>query len=75
MNLVEHYIQMIYSVEDITNEFEFYMKSEVDPTYIVKEKIYKVRLLEDCYGVQKVTEQTWRKSEYETNIKRGYYLG
>ena len=75
MNLLEHYILTIYSVNDITDEYEFYMKSEHDPSYISKEKVYRVKLLIDCYGNHKVTEQIWSKSEYEQNVERGYFLG
>lgn len=74
MYLLRKVILSIYSKEDITREWEHFKKSEYDSDYIAKEKMYKVVLLESCYGRQKISEVVWSESEYETNMERGYFI-
>lgn len=64
MNLLEHYIDKILWVEDVSNTYQ----STID------EPIYKIRMIVNCYGNKTTVEVVWRKSLYEDNIKRGYYL-
>ena len=67
MNLLEHYIEKVLEIEDVTNKyFEIFD--------IVKEPIYKIKMIVNCYGSKEVVENMWTKSQYETNINRGYYF-
>ena len=85
MNLLEHYINKVISVEDVTDKYiERMMKYYDDKedleglsdflNNILGDKIYEVVINTDCYGVRETVKLFWRKSEYETNISRGYYL-
>ena len=49
MNLLEHYIKEIISVEDVTKEWEKYMQ-EKDPNFIETNPMLEVKMLVNCYG-------------------------
>ena len=68
MNLVEHYIVEIYSIEDITKEFE--EETGEKP----RGKLFEVDLLYNCYGRKNRTTKIFAERELETTKKRGYYL-
>lgn len=68
MNLLEHYIKEIYSVEDITEEFKKKVgRNPVDSMVAVKMRI-------NCYGVEEDTEEIFRVPQWEEIKKQGYYL-
>lgn len=67
MNLVEHYIEKILSIEDVTNKMSEIIKDLDEP-------MYEIKMVVDCYGIVTTEEVIWRKSEYEKNMKIGYYL-
>lgn len=67
MNLLEHYIEKVVWIEDVTNQF-------MDLFEIIDEPIYKVKMVVNCYGNKETVEMMWHKAEYETNIQRGYYF-
>ena len=69
MNLLEHYIKEIISVEDVTNNYH-----SLCGTITIDEPIYKIKMVINCYGNRETVEVVWRKGLYETNVKRGYYL-
>ena len=71
MNLLEHYIIDIVSVEDCTDEFVEYMKKDGKPNFKAEEPYYNVEILADCYGRIGRYKQMWRKSELERNKKAG----
>lgn len=73
MNLVEHYIEEVLSVTDITNDYKetakiFYTDIVID------EPVYEVKMRVNCYGHKETVVIIWDKSEYEKNIEQGYYL-
>lgn len=68
MNLLEHYIKEVHSVEDVTNEFE---ESNGYPS---KEPMLKVKLCVDCYGIEKDVEEIFFLSQWEEAKKNGYYM-
>lgn len=67
MNLLEHYIEKVLEVEDVTNKYQEFFD-------IVNEPIYEIKMVVNCYGNKDTVEVVWRKTEYETNINRGYYF-
>ena len=85
MNLLEHYIDEVLSVKDITENYiehmmKYYeedkdkdMKSYLN-NVILNDRVYEVVMNIDCYGRKENTKCFWRKSEYENNIRKGYYL-
>lgn len=67
MNLLDYYIEEVLEIEDITNN---YLEIFAD----VKEPIYRIKMNIDCYGNKETVEVIWFKSQYETNMQKGYYL-
>jgi hypothetical protein len=67
MNLLEHYIEEVLEIEDITNKY-------LEIFDIVKEPLYRIKMIVSCYGNKEIVEVMWSKSQYETNINKGYYL-
>lgn len=68
MNLLEHYIEEVYSVEDITEEFKKIVgHSPCRPMVKAKMKI-------NCYGAKEDTEHTFFIDEWEEAKKQGYYM-
>lgn len=62
MNILQHFIVKVIHEEII--------KSPYDGT-----EFYKVRLIEDCYGVEEITTQLFRKETWEKIKTDGYYMG
>ena len=75
MNLIRSDIVKIFSITEVTDEWECFMRNESNPDYIAKEKMYKVQCLEDCYGVQSLRNHTWSESTLNEIKKRGWYVG
>ena len=74
MNLLEHYIKEIISVEDVTKEWEDFMRKD-DPNFIENDPMLKVEMIVSCYsnmiyGIIK----TLHKSEWDKIQKQGYYM-
>lgn len=67
MNLLEHYIEEVLEIEDVTNKYLKIFSG-------INEPIYKIKMVINCYGNKEEIENIWHKSEYEYNIKKGYYL-
>ena len=69
MNLLEHYIEKVISVKDVTKEWEEYVIEE-NPNDLMLE----VKMLVNCCGRIKETIKWFRKSELEKIKEQGYYL-
>ena len=59
MNLLEHYIKDIHSVQDVSDKFVRATGSKP------KEPLYEVDITVDCYGVVERTRKIMSKSEFE----------
>lgn len=68
MNVLEHFIQEIHSVRDITEEFK--QRSEREPV----EPLLQVDLTYDCYGIITRETKTFWKSDFEQAKKEGYFM-
>lgn len=68
MNLLEHYIKEIHSVQDVSDKFEKATGGEP------KEPLYEVDVTFDCYGVVERDTRFMDKSEFEQAKKQGYFL-
>lgn len=69
MNILEQYIDDVYSVEDVTKEMEEHGIAVCD------ERFFRVCMKVDCYGNKQDTEQIFRASEWEEAKKKGYFMG
>lgn len=68
MNLLEHYIQEVHSIEDITEEYEKIVDRKLE------QPVLKVSMTVDCCGnIEKVTK-FFLKNEWENSLKQGFYL-
>ena len=68
MNLLEHYIKEIHSVQDVSNKFE--KATGRKP----KEPLYEVDVTVNCYGAVERKREIMRKSKFEQAKKQGYFL-
>lgn len=68
MNLLEHYIKEVYSVEDITEEFKR------NAGHAPCRPMVKAKMRVNCYGIEEDTESTFFADEWETAQKQGYYM-
>lgn len=68
MNLLEHYIKEVHSVEDVSNKFE--EKSDYPPN----EPLLKVDLTYDCYGKVERGIKMFFKSEWDSAREKGYFM-
>ncbi len=67
MNLLEHYIKEVLEIEDVTNKY-------IEIFNIIKEPIYKVKMIINCYGNKEIVEVVWSKRQLEFHIQKGYYM-
>ena len=68
MNLLEHYIKEIHSVQDVSDKYEKAIGRKP------KEPLYEVDVTVDCYGVVERKRRFMNKSEFEQAKKQGYFL-
>ena len=68
MNLLEHYIEEIHSVQDVSDKFE--KATGRKP----KEPLYEVDVTVNCYGAVERKRKFISKSEFEQAKKQGYFL-
>ena len=68
MNLLEHYIKEIHSVQDISDKYEKAIRHKS------KEPLYEVDVTVDCYGVVERMKKIMSKSALEQAKKQGYFL-
>lgn len=68
MNLLEHYVEKIYSVTDVTKEFE----NEIG--HKSHEKLYKVDMDINCMGIKERVTKSLFEKEYLSMKQNGYYM-
>ena len=68
MNLLEHYIKEIHSVQDVSDKYEKAIRQKP------KEPLYEVDITFDCYGVVERMKKIMSKSALEQAKKQGYFL-
>ena len=68
MNLLEHHIQQVHSVKDVTKWFV--EKTGQKP----KEPLLKVKLRVNCYGNESEETKMFFRSEWEEAKRNGYYM-
>lgn len=68
MNLLEHYIRVVYEVKDVTEECEKSLG------YKVPERILEVRMRIDCYGAEEYVKMTFYESNWHSALKAGFYM-
>ena len=73
MNLLEHYIEKVISVVDVTKEWEKHMQKE-DPNYIETDPMLQVAIIVNCYGQATGTTKMFHKSEWDKIQEQGYYM-
>ena len=73
MNLLEHYIEKVISVEDVTKEWEKYMQEE-DPNFIETDPMLEIKVLVNCMGVEEYNILRRHKSEWDKIQEQGYYM-
>lgn len=73
MNLLEHYIEKIISVEDVTKEWEKYMQEE-DPNFIETDHMLEIKMIVNCYGSIQETTQWFHKTVWDKIQEQGYYM-
>lgn len=73
MNLLEHYIEHIVSVEDVTKEWKEYMKEE-DPNFVETDTMLEIKMIVNCYGSIQETKQWFHKTVWDKIQEQGYYM-
>ena len=68
MNLLEHYIKEIHSVQDVSDKFA--RATGRKP----KDPLYEVDITVNCYGAVERKREIMRKSDFEQAKKQGYFL-
>ena len=74
MNLLEHYIKEIISVEDVTKEWEKYMQEEEDPNFIETDPMLEIKVLVNYMCVEEYNILWYHKSEWDKIQEQGYYM-
>lgn len=74
MNLLEHYIEQVISIENVNKEWEEHMQ-DTFPGYKETDPMLEVKMVVDCYGNKKETKKYFHKSQWEVIQKQGYYIG
>ena len=65
MNLLEHYIKEVISIEQCKEEWVL--------QYIDME-FFKVKFVCECYGVVETKTRVWEKQEMEEYFNRGFFF-
>ena len=73
MNLLEHYIEKVVSVIDVTKEWEKYMQEE-DPNFVETDPMLQISMIINCYGQTTGTTKMFHKSEWDKIQEQGYYM-
>ena len=73
MNLLEHYIKEVISVEDVTEEWEKYMQEKY-PNFIENDPMLEISMIINCYGQTEGTMKMFHKSEWDKIQEQGYYM-
>lgn len=73
MNLLEHYIKEVISVEDVTKEWEDFIRKDT-PNFVETDPMLEVKMLVNCYGNINETTKWFHKSEWDKIQEQGYYI-
>ena len=73
MNLLEHYIKEVISVEDVTEEWEDCMRKD-DPNFVENDPMLEIKVLVNCMGVEEYNILRRHKSEWDKIQEQGYYM-
>ena len=68
MNLLEHYIDKIYSEKDVTDEFTEHVG------HTPYERLFLVDMDIDCYGVKERVQEHMFESRLKEAKEKGYYM-
>lgn len=68
MNLLEHYIKEIHSIQDVTNRFM------ENVGHMPHEPLYKIDLTYNCYGKIERDVKHFFKTEWEDVREKGYFM-
>ena len=68
MNLLEHYINNIESVSDVSDAFK------ASTGYTPKEPLYEITMDIDCMGIKERVTKQFFEIEWNHIQKQGYYL-
>ena len=68
MNLLEHYIQEVHSIEDVTKEYENVVNRKPE------QHVLKIIMTVNCYGNVERVIKFFLKSEWEHSLEQGFYL-
>ena len=73
MNLLEHYIEKVISVDDVTKEWEDCMRKD-DPNFVETDPMLEIKVLVNCMGVEEYNILRRHKSEWDKIQEQGYYM-
>ena len=73
MNLLEHYIEKVISVNDVPKEWEKCMQEE-DLNFVETDPMLQVAIIVNCYGQTTGTTKMFHKSEWDKIQEQGYYM-
>lgn len=73
MNLLEHYIEKVISVVDVTKEWEKCMQEE-DPNFVETDHMLEIKMIVNCYGSIQETTQWFHKTVWDKIQEQGYYM-
>ena len=65
MNLLEHYIEEVISIEQCKEEWALQYKDM---------EFYKIKFICSCYGEKETNTRIWEKQKMEENLARGFYF-
>lgn len=73
MNLLEHYIEKVISVKDVTKEWEEYIQEE-EPNFVETDHMLEIKMIVNCYGSIQETTQWFHKTVWDKIQEQGYYM-
>lgn len=68
MNITEHWITKVHSVEDVTKKYEELVGRKLEQPAL------KVDITINCYGQKRRKTEYFLKAEWENTLKQGFYL-
>lgn len=73
MNLLEHYIKEVISVEDVTKEWEDFIRKDT-PNFVETDPMLEIKILINCMGIEEYNILWYHKSEWDKIQEQGYYM-
>lgn len=68
MNITEHWITKVHSVEDVTKKYEELVGRQLEQPAL------KITMKINCCGKEEKTTQYFLQKEWEHTLKQGYYM-